>query len=156
MATRRAARERALGLAYESELRGLSAAALLAELPVEPDEYARRIVLGADDHRDDIDALIRKYSEHWSLERMPVIDRALLRLGTYELAWVIETPKGAVITEAVELAKQYSTKDSGRFVNGLLARISAEVRPEEVRPEEVRPEEVRSDDVDGPEDIDAE
>jgi len=134
----------------------LSAAALLAELPVEPDEYARRIVLGADDHRDDIDALIRKYSEHWSLERMPVIDRALLRLGTYELAWVIETPKGAVITEAVELAKQYSTKDSGRFVNGLLARISAEVRPEEVRPEEVRPEEVRSDDVDGPEDIDAE
>ena len=151
MATRRAARERALGLAYESELRGLSAAALLAELPVEPDEYARRIVLGADDHRDDIDALIRKYSEHWSLERMPVIDRALLRLGTYELAWVIETPKGAVITEAVELAKQYSTKDSGRFVNGLLARISAEVRPEEVRPEEVR-----SDDVDGPEDIDAE
>ena len=104
-----------------------------------------------DDHRDDIDALIRKYSEHWSLERMPVIDRALLRLGTYELAWVIETPKGAVITEAVELAKQYSTKDSGRFVNGLLARISAEVRPEEVRPEEVR-----SDDDDGPEDIDAE
>ena len=137
MATRRAARERALGLAYESELRGLSAAELLAELPVEPDEYARRIVLGADDHRDDIDALIRKYSEHWSLERMPVIDRALLRLGTYELAWVIETPKGAVITEAVELAKQYSTKDSGRFVNGLLARISAEVRPEEVRPEDV-------------------
>ena len=151
MATRRAARERALGLAYESELRGLSAAALLAELPVEPDEYARRIVLGADDHRDDIDALIRKYSEHWSLERMPVIDRALLRLGTYELAWVIETPKGAVITEAVELAKQYSTKDSGRFVNGLLARISAEVRPEEVRPEEVG-----NDAVDGPEDIDAE
>ena len=137
MATRRAARERALGLAYESELRGLSAAALLAELPVEPDEYACRIVLGADDHRDEIDALIRKYSEHWSLERMPVIDRALLRLGTYELAWVIETPKGAVITEAVELAKQYSTKDSGRFVNGLLARISAEVRPEEARPEDV-------------------
>jgi transcription antitermination protein NusB len=151
VATLPSTRERALGLAYESELRGLSAAALLAELPVEPDEYARRIVLGADDHRDDIDALIRKYSEHWSLERMPVIDRALLRLGTYELAWVIETPKGAVITEAVELAKQYSTKDSGRFVNGLLARISAEVRPEEVRPEKVR-----SDDVDGPEDIDAE
>jgi N utilization substance protein B len=142
VATRRAARERALGLAYESELRGLSAAALLAELPVEPDEYARRIVLGADDHRDEIDALIRKYSEHWSLERMPVIDRALLRLGTYELAWVIETPKGAVITEAVELAKQYSTKDSGRFVNGLLARISAEVRPEDVHSEEVRPEDV--------------
>jgi N utilization substance protein B len=136
VATRRAARERALGLAYESELRGLSAAALLGELPVEPDEYARRIVLGADEHRDEIDALIRKYSEHWSLERMPVIDRALLRLGTFELAWVIETPKGAVITEAVELAKQYSTKDSGRFVNGLLAHISEEVRPEDIDTEE--------------------
>ena len=128
MATRRAARERALGLAYESELRGISAVDLIADLPVMPDEYACSIVLGADDHREDIDALIRKFSEHWSLERMPVIDRALLRLGTYELAWVPETPTGAIITEAVELAKQYSTKDSGRFVNGLLARIAEDVR----------------------------
>jgi transcription antitermination protein NusB len=136
VATRRAARERALGLAYESELRGLSAAALIADQPVEPDEYACRIVSGADDNRDEIDALIRKYSEHWSLERMPVIDRALLRLGTYELVWVTETPTGAIITEAVELAKQYSTKDSGRFVNGLLARIAEDVRPEVVARDE--------------------
>jgi transcription antitermination protein NusB len=131
VSTRRAARERALGLAYECELRALSASALLAEQPVEPDEYACRIVLGADEHRDEIDALVRKYSEHWSLERMPVVDRALLRLGTYELAWVPDTPTGAIITEAVELAKQYSTKDSGRFVNGLLARIAEDVRTEE-------------------------
>ena len=131
MATRRAARERALGLAYESELRGLSALSLIGEQPVAPDEYACRIVAGADDHREEIDALIRKYSEHWSLERMPVIDRALFRLGTYELAWVMETPTGAIITEAVELAKQYSTKDSGRFVNGLLARIAEDVRADE-------------------------
>ena len=130
MPTRREARERALGLAYESELRGVSVAALLADLPVEPDEYAVRIALGADEQRDEIDALIRKYSEHWSLERMPVIDRALLRLGTYELVWVPETPTGAVISEAVELAREYSTKDSGRFVNGLLARIAEDVRAE--------------------------
>jgi N utilization substance protein B len=136
VATRRAARERALGLAYECELRGLSAAALIADQPVAPDEYACRIVVGADENREEIDALIRKYSEHWSLERMPVIDRALLRLGTYELAWVMETPTGAIIAEAVELAKQYSTKDSGRFVNGLLARIAADVRPEVVAREE--------------------
>jgi transcription antitermination protein NusB len=136
VATRRAARERALGLAYESELRGVRADALLAEQPVEPDEYACRIVLGADEHRDEIDALIRKFSEHWSLERMPVVDRALLRLGTFELAWVAETPTGAIITEAVELAKQYSTKDSGRFVNGLLARIAEDVRPGVVDPVE--------------------
>ena len=130
MPTRRAARERALELAYECEQRGLSAAELLAELPVDPDEYARRLVEGIDDHRDEIDALIRKYSEHWALERMPVIDRALLRIGTYELGWIPETPTAVVITEAVELAKDYSTKDSGRFVNGLLARITEEVRPD--------------------------
>jgi transcription antitermination protein NusB len=131
VSTRRAARERALGLAYECELRGITAEALLAEQPVEPDEYARRIVLGADEHREEIDARVRKFSEHWSLERMPVVDRALLRLGTYELTWVPDTPTGAIITEAVELAKQYSTKDSGRFVNGLLARIADDVRPDE-------------------------
>ncbi|HYL50878.1 MAG TPA: transcription antitermination factor NusB [Acidimicrobiia bacterium] len=130
MPTRRAARERALELAYECEQRGLSAAELLAELPVDPDEYARRLVEGIDDHRDEIDALIRKYSEHWALERMPVIDRALLRIGAYELGWIPETPTAVVITEAVELAKDYSTKDSGRFVNGLLARIAEEVRPD--------------------------
>src|ERR1700690_495732 len=97
VATRRAARERALGLAYESELRGLSPLALIGEQPVAPDEYACRIVAGADDHREEIDALIRKFSEHWSLERMPVIDRALLRLGTYEPAWGVETPTGGVL-----------------------------------------------------------
>jgi N utilization substance protein B len=128
--TRRAARERALELAYECEQRGLSAARLLDELPVDPDEYARRLAQGIDDHRDEIDALIRKYSEHWALERMPVIDRALLRIGTYELGWVPETPTAVAITEAVELAKEYSTKDSGRFVNGLLARITEDVRPD--------------------------
>ena len=130
MPTRRAARERALELAYECEQRGLSAAQLLAELQVDPDEYARRLVEGIDDHRDEIDALIRKYSEHWALERMPVIDRALLRMGTYELGWIPETPAAVAITEAVELAKEYSTKDSGRFVNGLLARITEDVRPD--------------------------
>jgi N utilization substance protein B len=132
MPTRRAARERALELAYECEQRGLGAAELIAELPVPPDEYACRVLVGVDEYRDEIDALIRKYSEHWALERMPVIDRALLRIGTYELGWVQETPTAVVITEAVELAKQYSTKDSGRFVNGLLARIAEEIRPEPV------------------------
>jgi N utilization substance protein B len=130
--TRRAARERALELAYEEEQRGLTASELLADLPLDPDPYAKLLVVGIDEHRDEIDALIRKYSEHWALERMPVVDRALLRIGTYELAWVPDTPAAVVITEAVELAKEYSTKDSGRFVNGLLARIAEEVRPESV------------------------
>ena len=128
MPTRREARDRALGLAYECEQRGMSGVELLADLPVPPDEYADQLVRGADEHRDEIDALIRKYSEHWALERMPAVDRALLRLGTYELVWVPEIPTAVAISESVELAKQYSTKDSGRFVNGLLSRISEEVR----------------------------
>ena len=130
MPSRREARERALGLAYECEQRGVSAPALLADLPLPPEPYAQRLVLGLDEHHEEIDALIRKYSEHWALERMPVIDRTLLRLGTFELGWVADVPTGAIISEAVELAKQYSTKDSGRFVYGLLSRIAEEVRPE--------------------------
>jgi transcription antitermination protein NusB len=129
VSSRREARERALELAYECEQRNLAATELLADLPVDPDEYARDLVLGSEAHRDEIDAMIRKYSEHWALERMPVIDRALLRLGTFELGWIPEVPTAAVISEAVELAKQYSTKDSGRFVNGLLSRIAESVRP---------------------------
>ena len=128
MSTRREARERALGLAYECEQRGLDPTQLLADLPVEPDEYAARLVRGIEQHGEEIDALISKYSEHWALERMPVVDRTLLRLGTYELGWIPDTPTAVVITEAVELAKQYSTKDSGRFVNGLLSRIAEAVR----------------------------
>jgi len=128
MSTRREARERALGLEYESEQRGVRAGDLLAELPVPPDAYAEAIVRGIDEHRDEIDALLRKYSEHWALERMPAVDRALLRIGVFELAWMPEIPTGVVISEAVELAKHYSTKDSGRFVNGLLARIADELR----------------------------
>jgi transcription antitermination protein NusB len=128
VSSRREARERALGLAYECEQRELSARALLDELPVMPDEYAQALVLGVEEHRDEIDTMIRKYSEHWALERMPVIDRTLLRLGTFELCFMPDVPTAAVITEAVELAKQYSTKDSGRFVNGLLSRIAESAR----------------------------
>lgn len=128
MSSRREARERALGLAYECEQRGLGAAAVLDELPVPPDPYSQELVRGVEDHRDEIDELIRTYSEHWSIERMPVVDRALLRLGVYELGWMPEIPTAVVITEAVELAKQYSTKDSGRFVNGLLSKIAERVR----------------------------
>jgi N utilization substance protein B len=127
--SRRAARERALGLGYELEVRELSVDELLAQQPAAPDEYAVELVRGVEDHHDDIDALLRKFSEHWALERMPAVDRAILRLGAFELGWERDMPTAVVISEAVELAKQYSTKDSGRFVNGLLSRIAEELRP---------------------------
>ena len=87
------------------------------------------LVRGVEQNSDELDGLLRKYSEHWALERMPAVDRAVLRLGCYELAHEPTVPTAVVISEAVDLAKQYSTKDSGRFVNGLLARIAEEVRP---------------------------
>ncbi len=130
MTTRREARERALGLCYEAEQRLVPAERLLGEQPVRPDPYAVEILEGVDGRREEIDAVLRKYSEHWALERMPVIDRAVLRIAVYELVSRPDIPTAVIISEAVELAKQYSTKDSGRFVNGMLARIAEDVRGE--------------------------
>ena len=127
--SRREARERALGLCYELEVRDLDVDALIDQQPAPPDEYAVQLLRGVEAHGADVDALLRKFSEHWALERMPAVDRAVLRLGAYELGWERDVPSAVVISEAVELAKQYSTKDSGRFVNGLLSRIAEELRP---------------------------
>lgn len=134
MATRREARERALSLCYELDVRGVSADELLDELPAPPDPYACELVRGVAKHRDELDAMLRKYSEHWALERMPMVDRSVLRIGCYELGWRPDLPTGVVISEAVELAKQYSTKDSGRFVNGMLGRIAEDLRAAEPAP----------------------
>lgn len=128
--SRHEARERALGLCYELEVRDLEVDVLIEQQPAPPDDYAVQLVRGVQTHGADVDALLRKFSEHWALERMPVVDRAVLRLGAYELGWEPDVPSAVVISEAVELAKQYSTKDSGRFVNGLLSRIAAELRPD--------------------------
>lgn len=128
MATRREARERALELCFEMEARQLDVEDLLAGLPVAPDPYTVQLVRGVDAHREDLDALLRKFSEHWAIERMPAVDRALLRMGGYELGWEPELPTAVVIDEAVDLAGRYSTKDSGRFVNALLARMAEELR----------------------------
>ena len=129
MRTRREAREHALGLCYELEIRGLDAESLLADLPIPPDPYAERLVRGVAGHGGEIDVLLRRFSQRWALERMPAVDRALLRIACYELGWEPDLPTGVVINEAVDLAREYSTKDSGRFVNGLLSRIAEELRP---------------------------
>jgi transcription antitermination protein NusB len=128
MAPRRESRERALSLCYEREARSVSADEVLDDLPVAPDEYAVALLRGVADHEPELDALLREFSEHWAVERMPAVDRAVLRLGSYELIYEPEVPTAVVISEAVELAKQYSTEKSGRFVNGLLARIAEQVR----------------------------
>ena len=84
----------------------------------------RELVLGVAAHQAEIDALISRFAIDWALDRMPVIDRTLLRMATFELLGRPDVPTGVVISEAVELAKQYSTDESGRFVNGVLASIA--------------------------------
>ena len=126
--TRREARERALSLLYEADAKGCTPAAVLDEQVLRPDEFVVDLVAGVGEHQAEADTLIRAFSKGWTIERMPVIDRTLLRMGCYELAHRPDVQTGAVISEAVELAKRYSTDDSGKFVNGLLARIAKEVR----------------------------
>ena len=102
---------------------------MVAALPLPPEPFAVELVDGVGDHLDEIDATIRAYAQGWTLERMPSLDRALLRIGVFELTYRPDVPTGAVISEAVELAKTFSTDDSGRFVNGLLSAVAADVRP---------------------------
>lgn len=127
--TRREARERALSLLYEAEQKGMDPPAMvLDDLPVPPEAYAAELVSGVSQHKAELDELIGRFSVRWTVARMPVIDRTLLRLATFELGHT-EVPTGACISEAVELAKRYSTDDSHTFVNGLLSRLALELRP---------------------------
>jgi N utilization substance protein B len=97
-------------------------------LVLPPDPYAVALVRGVAGRGEELDGLISRFAKGWSLDRMPVLDRTVLRLASYELLAGDEPPVGVVISEAVELAKRYSTDDSGRFVNGVLSSIAGEVR----------------------------
>ncbi|MCL2582526.1 MAG: transcription antitermination factor NusB [Streptosporangiales bacterium] len=127
MAARSKARKRALDILFEAELRGLGPLELLAErqsLGEQPvQEYAAELVRGAATHSEEIDGLIASNSVDWTLERMPAVDRNILRLGIYELLWADDVPDPVAISEAVSLAQDLSTDSSPAFVNGLLSRI---------------------------------
>ena len=127
MNPRTAARERAMGLLYEAGQRDQPVAEVVAELPVEPDPYAVALVEGASEAG--IDDLIERHSTNWSLARMPEIDLTVLRIAVWELTRD-DVPTPVVIDEAVDLAKRFSTDDSGRFVNGVLSAVAADVRPD--------------------------
>ena len=127
--SRRDARERALSLLYEAELKEMAPAALLADLPLQPEPFVADLVQGVGANQARIDGLIARYAIDWTIDRMPAVDRNLLRLAVYELLERSDVPLAAVISEAVELAKRFSTDESGRFVNGVLSSVAAEVRP---------------------------
>jgi transcription antitermination protein NusB len=125
---RREARERALALLYEAEAKGVAPAELIASLPVAPDPFAVELVTGVGDTMEELDKHIGAVAKGWTVARMPAIDRALLRVGCYELLHSPDTPTAVVINEAVELAGRFSTDDSGRFVNGVLSKLATDLR----------------------------
>ena len=97
---------------------------MLADLPVEPAQFAIDLVIGVGPQQEEIDGCITRFARDWTLERMPALDRALLRMAHLRAGPPPDVPTGAVISEAVELAKRFSTDDSGRFVNGVLSSIA--------------------------------
>jgi N utilization substance protein B len=132
MSARTKARKRALDVLYAADVRQISInEALAAEATRALSEpareaswlYAREIIDGVVDHGDEIDELIETYAQGWTLARMPIIDRALLRIGIWEVLFNDDVPDGVAINEAVDAAKLLSTDDSGSFLNGILARV---------------------------------
>jgi N utilization substance protein B len=134
VAARTKARKRALDLLFEAEQRGVNAADLLRERLAAPvteaplSEFTADLVMGVVEHWGQVDELITTYSQGWTLQRMPAVDRAILRLGAYEVLFSTDVPEPVAISEWVGLATELSTDASPRFVNGLLARL-AEVKP---------------------------
>ncbi|WP_345750211.1 transcription antitermination factor NusB [Microbacterium rhizophilus] len=133
MSARTKARKRALDILFSADVRGDRLSVALASeakrAASEPAReaswlYAREIVDGVIDHAEEIDEQIATHSRDWKIDRMPAVDRALLRIATWEILHNDEVPTAVAIDEAVELAKEFSTDDSGAFVHGVLARIS--------------------------------
>ena len=122
------ARERALYLLYEAHSKGITPAATIEIQVLEPDALTQELVRGVDGNLPRLDELIASKAKGWTLARMPVLDLSVMRLAAYELIERPHVPTAVVLNEAVELAKRYSTDDSGRFVNGVLAAIAADVR----------------------------
>ena len=123
------ARERALSVLYEAQTKGLTPSEVIAALPVRPDEFTQRLVRGVEDHVEHLDAVIQSHARNWTIDRMPMLDVSIMRIAAFELEHETATPTAVIINEAVELAKRFSTDDSGRFVNGVLSAAVVDLRP---------------------------
>lgn len=133
MSARSKARKAALDLLYEADIRGTNAVETLKLRDVVHEgpegrpirEYTRELVIGIGDNRRKIDELITTYSQGWDMDRMPAVDRNILRLGIYEILWTHAIPDGVAIDEALVLAKELSSDESAGFIHGVLGRISS-------------------------------
>jgi N utilization substance protein B len=132
VSARSKARKAALDFLYEGDIRGKSAFDLLnlrkAELDYLIRDYTETLVQGVEAKRERIDEIIAMRAKDWDLDRMPVVDRNVLRVGVFELLWGQEIPEEVAISESVELAKTLSTEDSAKYINGVLAAIR-EIKP---------------------------
>lgn len=131
--TRRKSREFALQVLYQLNLSKQEALPAINQFQEhftengEADPFQKSLVLGVLDHRSELDRLIEKYSEHWCLDRINVIERNILRMAIFELLYCEEIPPKVTINEAIDLGKRYGSEDSGSFINGILDRIQHEV-----------------------------
>jgi len=140
---RRKSREFALQALYQLDIMRKDAIKTIAQFQdhfyqrEERDEFAERITLGVMEHGQEIDRLIEEYSENWRLDRMPIIDRNILRMATFELIYCEDIPPKVTLNEAIELGKRYGSEDSGSFINGILDRIQNEVVRKPIRPKSI-------------------
>ena len=133
MSARSKARKQALDLLYETDIRGTDLVETLVtrDIPAEgPDarpirEYTRELVNGVSDNRRKIDELITTYAQGWDMDRLPAVDRNILRLGIYEILWSNSVPTSVAIDEALDLAKELSSDDSSKYIHGVLGRIAS-------------------------------
>ena len=133
MSTRSKARKQALDLLYETDIRGTNLVETLVsrDIPAEgPDarpirEYTKELVNGVSDNRRKIDELITTYAQGWDMDRLPAVDRNILRLGIYEILWSTDVPMSVAIDEALILAKELSSDDSSKYIHGVLGRIAS-------------------------------
>jgi len=133
VSSRSKARKAALDLLYESDIRKASVADLLfkriTEMDYEAREFTKELISGIDSNRRKIDELIATYAQGWDMDRMPVLDRNILRLAIFELLWSKTVPEAVAISEALELATSFSTEESSKYINGVLSKV-LEIKPD--------------------------
>lgn len=133
MSARSKARKQALDLLYETDIRGTNLIDTLNERDVPADgpdsrpirEYTRELVNGVFENRRKIDELITTYAQGWDMDRLPAVDRNILRLGIYEILWATNVPTSVAIDESLDLAKELASDDSSKYIHGVLGRIAS-------------------------------